>query len=451
VTRDPSRPRATLLLGIAAAGTRKRLTDFLGDSAYTLLTSGDGLEVLSLLQERSIDLAILDLDLPRMDGLELLRAIAAMELALPVVALVGRGGTERAVGAMTLGAFACLTKPPSLAKLGEVIPEALRLRALATVLSHPAETRIFEGMTAAGRRMQELFALIERVAPTDASVLIQGESGTGKELVARALHARSRRRERRFLGINCAAVPKELLENEFFGHERGAFTGALERREGAFELANGGTLFLDEIDEMPVELQAKLLRVLEEKSFRRLGGRDEIQVDVRIIAATDKVVEDLIRAGRFKEELFFRLNVVRLRLPPLRERPEDIPHLVRAFLDEFNAAAGRRVRDLSPRAWQLVQAYPWPGNVRDLRNAIERAVIAATGPVILPRDLPPRLRAASAAPRLLSIPVGLRLEEAERRFILSTLEHCQGNRTRAARLLGIGRRTLQQKLKDYLG
>lgn len=438
-----------ILIAIAEVESGRAVAEALREAGYDCLTLRDGLEAYASLQESLPDLALLDLDLPRMSGLELLRAITAMELVLPVVALVKQGRVEEAVAAMKLGAFDCLPKPANPAKVRELVPEALRLRALALTLPPTADLPVFEKMVGASPRMQGLFAMIERVAPTDASVIIQGDSGTGKELVARALHARSRRRDRRFFAINCAAVPRDLLENEFFGHEKGAFTGAFERREGAFELANHGTLFLDEIDEMPVELQAKLLRVLEEKGFRRLGGREEIEVDVRIIAATDKAMEELIRAGRFKEELYFRLNVVRLRVPPLRDRPEDIPLLVRVFLDEFNRSNGKRIRDLSPRAWALIKAHSWPGNVRELRNAIERGVIASTGPVILPKDLPPRLRAAPSQFRTVGLHLGLTLAEAERNFILSTLEFCQGNRTKAARVLRIGRRTLQAKLKSY--
>jgi two-component system response regulator AtoC len=438
-----------ILVAIAEAGPRRAVARALQAAGYDCVRVRDGLEAYMRLQESTPDLALLDLDLPRMNGLELLKAVTAMELVLPVVALVKRSRVEEAVAAMKLGAFDCLPKPVDTAKVREMVPEVLRLRALALTLHPSAEPPVFEKMVGAGPRMQELFALIERVAPTDASVIIQGESGTGKELVARALHEKSRRRDRRLLAINCAAVPRDLLENEFFGHEKGAFTGAFERRQGAFELANHGTLFLDEIDEMPVELQAKLLRVLEEKTFRRLGGHEEIEVNVRIIAATDEVMEELIRAGRFKEELYFRLNVVRLRVPPLRDRPEDIPLLVRVFLDEFHLSHGRRIRDLSPRAWALIKAHPWPGNVRELRNAIERGVIASTGPVVLPKDLPPRLRTAPSPIRTLGLPLGLTLAEAERKFILSTLDFCQGNRTKAASALKIGRRTLQTKLKTY--
>jgi len=447
--KRPTSPQpGRVLVAVAEAGPRQAVMRALRAAGHDCRAVADGLEAYTLLQESPPDAALLDLDLPRMSGLELLRAITAMELVLPVVALVKRNRLEEAVAAMKLGALDCLPMPVNPGRIRELVLEGLRLRAL-VVAPPTAAPPVFEKMVGASPRLQALFALIERVAPTDASVIIQGESGTGKELVARALHNRSRRHDRRFFAINCAAVPRDLLETEFFGHEKGAFTGAFERREGAFELANHGTLFLDEIDEMPVELQAKLLRVLEEKGFRRLGGREEIEVDVRIIAATDKVIEELIQAGRFKEELYFRLNVVRLRVPPLRDRPEDIPLLVRTFLAELERSTGRRIRDLSPRAWAVIKAHSWPGNVRELRNAIERGVIASTGPVILPKDLPPRLRVAPSPFRTLSVPLGLTLGEAERKIILSTLEFCQGNRTKAARVLRIGRRTLQSKLKSY--
>ena len=405
-------------------------------------------EALALLERGAVEVAVVDLETARPGGLELVRLLLdTSERPLPVIALVGDRNVEQAVEAMRCGVLDCLPKPVDATRFRERLAEAFRLRDLATTLPAEPASPLFEGMAGTSRPMREIFALIERVAPTDANVLLQGESGTGKELVARALHARSRRRTGRFLAVNCAAIPTDLLENEFFGHERGAYTGALDRQPGAFELAQGGTLFLDEIDEMPVALQAKLLRALEEKRFRRLGGREEIEVDVRIVAATDKVLEDLIRAGRFKEELFFRLNVVRLRLPPLRERREDIAMLVRMFIEEFDATTGRHVRDLSPQAWNLVLSYPWPGNVRDLRNAIERAIISATGVFVFPRDLPPRLRRSPATAPLVSLPIGVTAAEAERRLILATLDHCRGNRSRAAALLAIGRRTLQKKLR----
>jgi transcriptional regulator with PAS, ATPase and Fis domain len=302
--------------------------------------------------------------------------------------------------------------------------------------------------------MQEIFRLVEMVAPSTASVLITGESGTGKELVARTIHQLSQRKTKPFVAINCAAIPETLIESEIFGHEKGAFTGALERRVGCFELAEGGTLLLDEIGEMPIATQAKLLRVLEDKKLRRLGSKVETSVDVRVLAATNKIPEEAVAKGELRNDLFYRLNVFNLNMPPLREHKEDLPELVQALLTDMDEKHGRSVRTVSDAVMHAFQQYNWPGNVRELRNALERAVIVCDSSVVEPKHLPPGFgqpfRTASASdPNGVRLGVGTTVEEAERLLILKTLESTNNNKTRAAEILGISLKTLHNKLKEY--
>jgi len=298
--------------------------------------------------------------------------------------------------------------------------------------------------------MRRLYRTIEQAAPTSASVLISGESGTGKELVAQTVHDLSPRAAQPYVGINCAAIPESLLESEIFGHEKGAFTGAYDRRLGCFELAHRGTLFLDEIAEMATAMQVKLLRVLQERKFRRLGGREEQAVDVRVLAATNTDPQEAVRSGSLREDLFYRLNVFTIELPPLRDRLDDVPLLVQAFLDEFNARNNKAVKAVDPDALRALESYAWPGNVRELRNVIERATILAEGEFIERRHLPPGVGAASgAALRTVALAPGTTVEEAERRLILLTLEHAGNNKTRAAEMLGISLKTLHNKLHRF--
>ncbi len=424
------------------------------------------------------DLVITDLKMPEMDGLEVLRRVKALSPELPVILITAFGTIETAVEAMGLGARDYLTKPLSLPEIHAKVEKALEGSRLAREnrqladenrrLRRQVETgRGLDAIIGGSPALEEIRQKIRQLAPTPSSVLIIGESGTGKELIARAVHDESRRAQRPFLPINCAAIPKDILESELFGHERGAFTGATSRKPGKFELASGGTLFLDEIGELPLEMQAKLLRVLEEKAFMRVGGVDTVEVDVRIVAATNADLERRVKEEAFRADLYYRLKVVTLELPPLRSRPEDIPVLASHFLARLGEEYGRPGLRLAPEALEALSRQRWPGNVRELRNLLESVVVLSQGEVLglesLPREYggepappaPPSTPAEAAgaaqgkeAPAVPYEP-GLSMAELEKRHILRTLEEQGQNRTRAARVLGIGRRTLQRKLEEY--
>jgi DNA-binding NtrC family response regulator len=391
--------------------------------------------------------------MPRMDGLALLREIERRHLPTAVVVLTGRGSIETAVEAMRHGAYDYLTKPVDPQRLLLLIPkvlEAQRTRsALQTVRAQPPETEFrVKRMVGTSPALREVFDLLERVAPSKANVLIVGESGTGKELVARGIHELSARAAQPYVSVNSAALPPDLLETELFGHERGAFTGAVIRKQGCFELAHQGTLFLDEVADMSLATQAKLLRVLEGHPYRRVGGTQEITVDVRVIAATNRDLDQMLGDGRFRQDLYFRLSTVEIHLPPLRERGEDIPLLVRTFLAEFGRAYGKAVDKVAPAAMDRLLRHPWPGNVRELRNAIEHAVILAPGDTIALEDLPAGVREPG---RAVGRSEGLYLcsiEEMERRLIAEALARFP-TRTRAAEALGVSLRTLYNKIHRY--
>jgi two-component system response regulator HydG len=368
------------------------------------------------------------------------------------------GSVRDAVEAMKAGAYDYLTKPLDIDELKLMVARGLRHAALE---EENARLRALMGwdvdvsaIIGTSEPMRRVFEAIALVAPTEATVLILGGSGTGKELVAQAIHANSPRRADPFITVNCASLPETLLESELFGHERGAFTGATERRIGRFELAHGGTMFLDEIGELTSASQTKLLRVLQSQEFERVGGSQTLKVDVRVIAATNKDLEAAVQAGQFREDLWYRLNVFPLTIPPLSERRDDIPLLVEHFLKSYAERHRRRLRGLTPRALDLFMRYDWPGNVRELEHAIERAVILARGEHITPEELPPTLRALGGDPEGTTpqeppLPVGLSLKEMERELIRKTLEYTGGNRTKAAEVLGISRATLHNKLKEY--
>jgi DNA-binding NtrC family response regulator len=304
-------------------------------------------------------------------------------------------------------------------------------------------------MIGSGPAMQKVFELVNKVAPSNASVVIAGESGTGKEVVARAIHNLSPRKDKPFVALNCSAIPATLIESELFGYERGAFTGADQRRMGNFELAHNGTLFLDEIGELPLELQAKFLRVLEERKIRRLGGRSEVEVDVRVICATNRDMKEEIRRGRFREDLYFRLHVFTILLPPLKERREDIPLLVHHFIEKFNGETGKRVQGVSPAALGMLQGYAWPGNIRELRNTVERAMILVDGEVIGEEQLPPDMQSSRPEAATLRVPLGIALDKVEKEYILASLQRNGGNKARTAEVLGISEKTLYNKLNRY--
>jgi DNA-binding NtrC family response regulator len=436
---------------------RQGLTALLARWGYDVDEAGDGQEALAKAAAGLPSVVLSDLVMPKMDGLELLRALKSDVPFASVILLTGQGSIDTAVTAMREGAYDYLTKPVDVARLRLLIPKAAErgeaLREVALLRRKLSQVWGMGRLVGTSAGMQEVYRLIEVAAPTTAPVLISGESGTGKELVARTLHDLSPRAKGPFVAVNCAAIPETLLESEIFGHEKGAFTGALERRPGCFELAHEGTIFLDEIAEMNPGTQAKFLRILQDGTVRRLGGRTEIKVDVRVLAATNKDPVKAIQEGTFREDLYYRLNVVSLALPPLRERRDDIPALVQAFIEEFNTRYDKRIRSLDESVLSGLIAQPWPGNVRELRNTIERAVIVCEGDTILPKHIPPSpaLRSVESAdgPDAVTFRVGTSLEDAEKALILKTLAANGNNKTRAADVLGISLKTLHNKLKAY--
>ncbi len=397
-------------------------------------------------------IVISDLVMPGMDGLDLLRALNQQGADVTTLLLTAQGTVETAVEAMKEGAYDYLTKPIDLARLkvllDKIVERLETLREVKVLRRQLREHGTFGTLIGTGPEMRKTYQIIEQAAPTGASVLITGDSGTGKELVAQTIHQLSPRASFPFVAINCAAIPETLLESEIFGHEKGSFTGATDRRQGCFELADRGTLFLDEIGEMTPQTQVKLLRVLQERKFRRLGGRAEQSVDVRVIAATNVEPQEAVRTGKLREDLYYRLNVFSFRLPPLRERKEDLPLLVQAFINEFNARNQKSIAGVDQQTMRLIEQYNWPGNVRELRNVIERATIIAPGPLIEPKHLPSSL--SGEVPRAqqpqVALAPGTTVAEAERRLIMMTLEHTRDNKTRAAEILGISLKTLHNKL-----
>jgi DNA-binding NtrC family response regulator len=436
---------------------RQGLTALLARWGYDVDEAGDGQEALAKAAAGLPSVVLSDLVMPKMDGLELLRALKTDVPFASVILLTGQGSIDTAVTAMREGAYDYLTKPVDVARLRVLIPKAAErgeaLREVALLRRKLSQVWGMGRLVGTSAGMQEVYRLIEVAAPTTAPVLISGESGTGKELVARTLHDLSPRAKGPFVAVNCAAIPETLLESEIFGHEKGAFTGALERRPGCFELAHEGTIFLDEIAEMNPGTQAKFLRILQDGTVRRLGGRTEIKVDVRVLAATNKDPVKAIQEGSFREDLYYRLNVVSLVMPPLRDRRDDIPALVQAFTEEFNARYDKHIRALDEGVLSGLVAQSWPGNVRELRNTLERAIIVCENDTILPKHIPPSpsLRVADPGdgPDSVSFRVGTSLEDAEKALILKTLAANGNNKTRAADVLGISLKTLHNKLKTY--
>jgi DNA-binding NtrC family response regulator len=414
-----------------------------------------------LREHRDVALVVTDLNLPGIDGLGVLERAREIDPRVGVLMITGFASVESAVDAMKKGADEYLTKPVDLYLLRQRASQIIEKRRLVDRVQE-LESRLGERFKLVGRSkaMEALFRQMELVAPARSNVLIIGDSGTGKELVANAIHENSPRRHKRFLPINCAAIPAEILESELFGHERGSFTGASARKIGKFELADGGSLFLDEIGELPLDMQVKLLRVLESREFMRVGGTETIKVDIRLIAATNADLEAAVETGRFRSDLYYRLKVVTLRIPPLRERREDIPLLLRHFLEIYARENGREGMRFSPESMDLLCHAPWEGNVRELRNLVESLVVLAPRDEIVPEDLPEEYRRRDrerererprdeAAPPAADAGSGMTMDEIERRAILDALEKTGGNRTQAAEMLGIGLRTLQRKLKEY--
>ena len=426
---------------------------------YSVETAADGQEALDKLAVFDAHVIVTDLNMPRMNGQELLKRLKEDGESPPVIVQTAYGSLETSVSMVhDLGAFWFLEKPVQSQALRLLLERAAthgKLAEHAERLERQLSNQGLLGeMVGSSPKMREVFSLIQQVAPSRAAVLITGESGTGKELAARAIHALSPRRSAPFVALNCAAMPDTLMESELFGHEKGAFTGAVDRRAGVFELAQNGTVLLDEIGDMPVGLQAKLLRVLEDSRVRRLGGKSEIQLDVRILASTNSPLDASIREGKFREDLFYRLNVFPIPLPPLRDRKDDLASLAAALLNDLNHKHGTKVTDVSKEVLERFQAYNWPGNVRELRNALERAVILAGQGNIERQHLSPTFTSPAAeVPATegdcVQFRLGTTVEEAERGLILRTLEHTKNNKTKAAEILGISLKTLHNKLKEY--
>ncbi len=450
-------PKGRILIVDDEPVIAESLSELLEGWGYETAVASDGLLGLAKVEEFRPSVVVSDVYMPNLDGFGLLREMRELHPETAVILLTGQGTVEMALRAIQdEGAFHYLEKPIDFAKLRLVVERAdeyaeARRENLALRLQL-RDRGAFGELVGASEPMRQIYALIEQVAPSSASVLLTGESGTGKELCARTIHNLSPRKNNAFVAINCSAIPETLMESELFGHERGAFTGAAARRLGCFELANGGTLMLDEISEMPVSLQAKLLRVLEDRTIRRLGGSQELSVDVRVLAATNRDPQGAVRAGSFREDLLYRLNVITVELPPLRKRKEDIPLLAQHLVAQLAERHVRPARLLSPAAVEALQSHSWPGNVRELRNVIERAVIICSSEVIERHHLAPyplEQRAQGRAEDTLTLPVGTPIEEVERRMILRTLQKTENNKTRAAELLQISLKTLHNKLRLY--
>ncbi|ORC31783.1 sigma-54 dependent transcriptional regulator [Marispirochaeta aestuarii] len=422
---------------------------------YNVFLAADGKEALAVINSEEIDLIITDLKMPEMSGEELLKKVASAYPTVPVIILTGHGTIESAVNAMRDGAYDFITKPLNLDRLSLMVKRALQNREL--VLQHRAlqeeidligERNRYARIIGKSSQMRRVMEVVEQVAATKASVLITGESGVGKELIADAIHKLSPRKDKAHIKVHCAALSESLLESELFGHEKGAFTGAVARKRGRFELAHTGTIFLDEIGEISQSVQIKILRVLQEKRFERVGGEETQEVDVRIISATNRDLKAEIEKGNFREDLYYRLNVVNIHVPPLRERKEDIPLLAAAFLKEFAGENGKSIEGIDHKANLALYNYSWPGNIRELRNSIESAVVLCKGNIITTEDLPPSVVTGEEG-TYIKIDLGVSMEEAERVIIESTLNYCNGNKSRTAEVLGIGRKTLHRKISEY--
>jgi DNA-binding NtrC family response regulator len=451
-----------ILIADDAESLREPLRQMLqADGAYQVDTVADGQTALQMLTRTSYSLFVTDLRMPGLEGMKLIEEVRHRQLPVAVIVMTGFGSIDQAVKAMRLGAVDFLTKPVDIDHLRLVLARALRERGLQAEVAQLREKLRsqyeFQNVLSKSERMHAVFELIQNVAGSSSTVLIEGETGTGKEQVARAIHQASSARQGEFVAINCAAVPENLLESELFGHEKGAFTSAVAQRKGRFELAHGGTLFLDEVGDIPPGMQVKLLRVLQERRFERVGGSTPIEVDVRVIAATNRSLGKLVRRGKFREDLYYRLNVVKIELPPLRDRLEDVPLLATHFARKY-ARPGEQPRPFSPAAMQKLLDHSWPGNIRELENAIERACVVARGPAVEPDDLPPEVLAGKQAPAQThkidlsrKLPDLLRetMAELEKQYIRKALKKTRGNVMRCARICGLSRRSISAKLTEY--
>lgn len=441
---------------------RKVLAAILRKEGYEVAIAENGEVAQAEFEKNGADVVITDMVMPKVGGLELLKAVHALRPDVPVIIITAHGTVDSAVEAIKAGAFDYITKPFEQSEIQSVVAKAARTQE-ANQGHVPPEGRPRTSIVGDSPQVQEIFKIIDKVADSPSTVLITGESGTGKELVATALHDGSSRKDKPLIKISCAAIPKDLMESELFGYERGAFTGAVTSKPGRFELADGGTLFLDEIGEVPIEMQVKLLRVLQESEFERVGGIKTTRVDVRLIAATNRDLAAEVDAGRFRKDLFYRLNVVPLHLPPLRDRRTDVPSLVKHFIEKYNKRLNKKIEGIADDALVMLQAYPWPGNIRELENMMERVLLFADGPRIEVKDLPEPVRTSlqsavaqmtdTATPMVGETPLKDFLKakqaEIEKAFIVQALAKTEGNVTRAAKLLGISRKSLQTKMKEF--
>ncbi|MBU0934971.1 MAG: sigma-54 dependent transcriptional regulator [Spirochaetes bacterium] len=431
---------------------REGLGEYFRMEGYETILAADGSEAIAYADQGDIDLVISDLKMGQTGGMDVLKHISSRYPSIPVIMLTGHGTVEDAVSAMRDGAYDFITKPVNMEHLLLLTKRALDRKVLAQrnqeLLQEIESNKKISSIIGRSPAIKQIFELLKKVAPTKANVLITGESGVGKELVADALHNLSNRSDKPFIKVHCAALAESLLESELFGHEKGSFTGAAGRKKGRFELANEGTLFLDEIGEINPSVQIKILRVLQERRYERVGGEQTLETDVRIIAATNRDLKEEINKGSFREDLYYRLNVVNIHVPPLRERKEDIAILANAFLQEFARENSKTIEGLEAKAKASLYAYAWPGNIRELRNCMESAVVLSSNNIITLEDLPPNVRGAGDSSSI-KLPLGISMNEAEKILIAETLAANSGNKSRTAEILGIGRKTLYQKILDY--
>jgi two-component system, NtrC family, response regulator len=433
------------------------LADVLEDEGYEVVTASSGQEAMEIIRRMPIHTVLSDIKMPGMSGVELLEQINSLDPDLPVILMTAYAEVDQAVAAMKNGALDHIQKPFDNSRVRDAVARGIERRSLSSnkKLVEADLANLWGNIIGKSDAIQNVFSIMKRVADTPTTILIVGESGTGKELIAKGLHQASSRNGGPFVSINCGAIPENLLESEIFGYERGAFTGAIATKLGKFEAADGGVFFLDEVGEMPLSLQVKFLRVLQEQEFQRVGGNKDIRVDVRILAATNKDLKSEVEAGRFRSDLFFRLNVVRIDLPALRERRDDIPFLVAHFLNRFSARLGRRIKDVEPDAMKALYRYGWPGNVRELENIIERAVVLSRGGTILTRDLPGEIAESAESDEIIESTISLdkgladTLDEIEEKLIRQALKKTDNVQAQAAKILGISRSNLQYKMKKY--
>jgi len=433
---------------------RSMIETVLLPEGYEISHAGDGQEAVQYVEERYYDLILMDIRMKKMDGISALKKVKEISPGIPVIIMTAYASIETAIKALKSGANDYMIKPVDIEELKLLVKKNLhhyQLEQENRFLKERLDEQFhFDNIIGKSPQMRKLFETMSLVAPADATVLITGESGTGKELIANAIHLNSNRQDRPLVKVNCAALPETLLESELFGHEKGAFTGAIARKKGRFEMAHNASIFLDEIGEMPLSTQVKILRVLQEREFEPVGSGNTVKVDIRVIAATNKDLEEEIKEGHFREDLFYRLNVVSLNIPPIRERKDDIPLLADYFLKRYAEKNQRLIKGFTPRAMDLLMRYDWPGNARELENVIERAVILSRENSITPAEFPRTIQDLDENnDDIQFITPGKSLKEVERQMIIRTLEETGGNRTHAADILGISRRTLQLKLKEY--